>query len=341
MKEKTKNLLNFLGRFGLSGLLLWYLFSKIDVQKTVEVLKTAELKYIFYAGMVFMSIHILLLVRWLVFIRALGLTTKVIDVVRYFFIGLFGNLFLPSAIGGDIIKIVALCKNNDQKPRVVASVLLDRLSGFAAIAIVALCSFVLGYKLINDVTLVVPIVFISGGILSIGAILFNEKIYSFGCRIFNRIPKVKNALMQMHYDIALLKGQKKVGFKTVGIACVCQFLLAIVFFLLAKALHQDVSFLVCLIFVPMICVASSFPSIGGLGVREAAAAYLFAKVGVDSGISVSMALMNGFFMVIIGLLGGLIYVSTISRRRVQCCVSDEGGAASNPRATASSASAVN
>ena len=59
--------------------------------------------------------------------------------------------------------------------------------------------------------------------------------------------------------------------------------------------------------MPLICVASSVPSIGGLGVREAGTAFLLAKVGVDSGVAVSISLINFLFMVLVGLLGALIY----------------------------------
>ena len=34
---------------------------------------------------------------------------------------------------------------------------------------------------------------------------------------------------------------------------------------------------------------------------------LFSKIGIDSAVSVSVSLMNYLFMVLVGLLGGLIY----------------------------------
>ncbi len=340
MNDKVKNGLNFLMRFGFSGILLWFLSTKIDMEKTAEVLKGADVKYIIFAGLIFMSIHVLLLVRWFLFIRALGLKSKASDVIKFFFIGLFGNLFLPSAIGGDIIKIVGLCKESSQKPRVVASVLLDRLSGFAAIALVASVSFILGYRLIGDPSLILPVVIVSGGLFTLGFVLFNETVYSFFCKIFNFLPKVKSSLMQMHYDISLMKDRKADGFKAIAVSCLCQLLLSIVFYFCAKALGQNISFIAFLIFVPLICVASSFPSIGGLGVREAGAAYLFAKVGVSSGIAVSISLINFLFMIVVGLIGGVVYVITLCSRRVQPCVSDAGDVSSETRGTAKSTCSV-
>jgi uncharacterized protein (TIRG00374 family) len=322
MKDKMKNILSFLMRLGFSGLLLWWLFSKIDTEKTIEILQTADLTYLYFAGGIFFICQSFLLVRWFIFIKALNLEARPMVVTRFFFIGLFGNLFLPSAIGGDLIKIIGLCKNSSQKPRVVASVLLDRLSGFASIVIVAVGSFIIGYRYVNEPQLIIPIAIIGVGSVVVAAILFNEKIYAFGCRIFSFFPKVQKSLMQMHYDIMLMQDNKMEGVKAIALSSVGQLVYAVTFWLSAKALHADTPLLYFFIFVPLICVASSLPSIGGLGVREAGAAYLLGKVGVASEVAVSISLISFLFMIMMGLLGGMIYVFTLSSGRVQHYSSD-------------------
>ena len=317
MKEKIKNLLSFIGRFGLSVALLWYLSTKMDIQETLRILKNADSRYIAMALALFMGTICIVLWRWLIFIRALDLSASTWTIIRYFFIGLFGNLFLPSSIGGDLIKIWGLCKDSCQKVRVVASVLLDRLSGFVSIVIVACGAFIFGYGVINDKFLFIPIVIMGLGLVVFGTILFNEKAYSFGCRVFNKIPRLKKILMDLHYDVALLKKKKRQGLQAVFLSCCSQVIFALTFFLIAKALHEPLPIIYFLVFVPLICVASAFPSIGGLGVREAGAAYLFGKVGMSTEVAVSVSLINFLFMVIVGLLGGIVYVTTLSSRRIQ------------------------
>ncbi|OGX52539.1 MAG: hypothetical protein A2267_05155 [Omnitrophica WOR_2 bacterium RIFOXYA12_FULL_38_10] len=324
MKDKIRNVFNFFVRVGLSVALLYYIFSKIDMEKTKAVLRSAEIIYIFYAFLTFIVINIIILVRWRIYIKALDIDASTLDITRYYLVGLFGNLFLPSAIGGDLIKIYGLCKGSNQKARVVASVLLDRLSGFASIVIVAVTSFVVGYKYIQNAFLLVPIAVMAFCSFGIAAVLFNEKIYSFGCRVFNGFPKIKNNLMKLHYDIMLLNDKRMEGVKAIGLSCLSQVTFAFTFYFTARALHQDISIIYFLIFIPLICVASSVPSIGGLGVREAGTAFLFAKVGVDSGISVSMSLISFLFMVVVGLIGGAVYVITLHSGRLQYSPSDAG-----------------
>jgi len=132
--------------------------------------------------------------------------------------------------------------------------------------------------------------------------------------------------MTMHYDIAMLKEshKSKEGGKAILISCVSQMVFAFSYYLVAKALHQDIAMVYFLIFVPIICVASAFPSIGGLGIREVGAAYLFGKIGIESGIAVSLTLINFLFMIAVGLAGGALYVYTLSTGRVQHSSSDAG-----------------
>ncbi|HLF18305.1 MAG TPA: lysylphosphatidylglycerol synthase transmembrane domain-containing protein [Candidatus Omnitrophota bacterium] len=317
LKHKTKETFSLLGRLGLSGALLWYLFSKIDTAETFALLRAADAAVLLLGFIIFLSVNFILLYRWFVLIRAVDLSVSIWNVFRYFFIGLFGNLFLPSSIGGDLIKILGLCQHSSQKPKVVASVILDRLSGFAAIIVVATCSFLFGYKLIQDNSVLILIALMGLGSLVAVAVLFNERIYSFGCLIFNGLPKIKAKLMEVHYDLSLLKGKPQEAFKAMAIACFSQSVFIFSFYFISKALHQDIPLIYFLIFVPLICIASAFPSIGGLGVREFGAAYLFAKVGVAQEIAVGMSLISFFFMVAVGLMGGVVYVFTFPSGRVQ------------------------
>lgn len=309
MRQKLKELFSNILRYGLSIALLVYLYFKIDIAKTAAVVKSADMEYIGYALLVSGLIYVVILVRWWILIRALSLEVRFGQMTRYFFIGLFGNLFLPSSIGGDVIKVWGLCRHTSAKPKVVASVILDRLSGFGGIVVVAIISFAAGYKVVNDLSLLLSIAFMALASFGLSAVLFQEKIYSFCCTIFRRFPKIQKTLMNIHYDIALLKNRLDAIYKAVAMSCVTQVLLSVVFFLTGKALHQDVALVYWMIFVPLICVASSLPSIGGLGVREAGAAFLLAKVGVDPGIAVSISLINFLFMVVAGLVGGVIYLS--------------------------------
>lgn len=316
-QAKKKSILSLLIRLALSfGLLAW-VFSKIDMAHTYEVIRGADLGYLSWAFCVFFLINVVILFRWYIFVKALDLDAPFWAVVKWFFIGLFCNLFLPSSVGGDVIKTIGLAKVVKQKPKVFASVVLDRLSGFAGIVVIAAIMFFVGYEHIPDRSVGGSIVGMTLVSLTITAVLFSNRIYSFCCALFNRWPVIKENLMSVHYDIALMKGKVGEGVLNILLSGFSQVALAYVYFMVAKALNQDVGFFYFLIFSPLICVVTALPSIGGLGVREMGWAYFLAKVGVTQGVAVSISLISFLFMVIVGLIGGVIYVVTLLDRRVQ------------------------
>ena len=317
MNEKLKPLFSFVLRFGLSFALLWLTFfiQKTSPQDVWNTLRSADPSYIVMAGCIFLILNLILLFRWFIYVRALELSVPFSVVTRYFLIGLAGNLVLPTAIGGDVIKILGLCQYSPQKPKVVASVLLDRLSGFAGIVVVAILAVIFNFHLIKNVTLLIGIVLLTAGSFVVGFILFNESVFSFCCQVFNRMPKIKQKLMDLHHDIALLKNRQYALYQAVGISALAQVIAAVFFFLVAKGLHQNISLMSFLVITPLVGVASSIPSIGGLGAREGALTGLLGiicGIGKEAGkaIGFSIGIMNFFFMVIVGLIGAVVYFST-------------------------------
>jgi len=322
LKKKIKETFSLLLRLGLSVALLFYLFKKIDLDKMGSILKEANFFYLLAAMFLMFVIYFLILIRWNIVIRYLGIRVPFKSVARCFLIGSFFNLFLPTSTGGDVMKTLGLFQDTSEKTKVVASVLLDRIFGLVALVIVAIVAFISAYKIAYDEFLLIAISIIFFGTVLGISFLFNERFYSFVCQIFNRFPVVKDKLMELHYAIVLIKEKKQALFFAIGLSCFIQILLAITFYLTARGLHQDIGLIYCIIFVPLICVASAFPSIGGLGVRDVSSVYLFSKVGVAAATAASMSLINFLFMVIIGLIGAIVYVCSLSHRRVQCCSSD-------------------
>ena len=323
-----KNLLNYLLRIGISLALLWWIFRSIDTEQTISVIRSADVRYFGIAFIFFLATYALTYYRWMLFIKGMDLRAPAREIFRNWCIGLFGNLFLPSAIGDDAIKIVGLCRIVQHKAKVVGSILLDRLSGYAGLVIVMLVACIFGWEHIQEPGIMIPILFVIPGTIVVATVLFNEKVYGFCCRLFDRIPKIKNALMQMHYDIALMKNHPGHGYGGIALSCMSHICLSVLSYYIAVGLHQEVNIIHFLIFFPLISVASALPSLGGLGVREVAAIYFFGKIGIESGTAASITLMTYVFMVVVGLVGGAIYVLTLSSGRVQHPAPDSGSSAS-------------
>ena len=69
-------------------------------------------------------------VRWFVLVRALGLNFTLRNAIRLGMVGTFYNLFLPGAIGGDIVKAIFIARDQPtRRAAAVSTVIADRLLG--------------------------------------------------------------------------------------------------------------------------------------------------------------------------------------------------------------------
>lgn len=289
-----------------------------------QAVKGSDMRYMSAAGIIFFLINFLIIWRWRILMKAVGLKAKRMTSTRWFFIGLFWNLAPISTVGSDLIKGLGLANETGHKPKVFASIVLDRLSGFAGIVILAAAAFLFGRGIIANKLVVIAIAVMSIVSVAIVIVLFSHRIFSFACKAFAVWPRVKENLMRLHYDIVLLKGRQKNGWEAIIISIGAQIVLAIEFYLSAKGMHQNIPLVYFIIFSPIVCVVTSLPSIGGLGFREIGWVYLLPLVGVSKEMAGGLSLINSAFTIINGLLGGLLYVTTLSSGRIQYPQADGG-----------------
>jgi uncharacterized protein (TIRG00374 family) len=317
MSKSFKNIIiSFLPYF-LSLALLVGLFMTIDYKDLWQDIKGADMRYMWAAAFIFFLINFMIIWRWRILMKAVGLNARRLSSMRWYFIGLFSSLAPISTIGSDVIRGLGLAQELGHKPKIFASIVLDRLSGFAGIVILAVAAYAFGHGIISNKLVIVAIVALSLGSVVVVVMLFSHRVFSFACNAFAKWPKVRDNLMRLHYDIVLLKGKQSKGWESIMISIAAQIVLAVEFYLTAKGLHMNVPLVYFIIFSPIVCVVTTLPSVGGLGFREISWVYLLPLVGVSKEMAGGLSLINSAFNIINGLLGGLFYVTTLSARRLQ------------------------
>jgi len=324
MTPELKKLFSIILPCFLSLALLTWLFVTIDYKHIWLAIKGSDLRYMSAAAIIFFSINFLMIWRWRVLMKAVGLKSKRLSSMRWFLLGQFCNLAPISSVGSDVIRGLGLAQEVGHKPKIFASIVLDRLSGFAGIVILAVVAFLFGHGIIENrlVILAIAMMTLVSGMVVI--VLFSHRIFSFACTAFASWPKVKDNLMRLHYDIVLLKGKQRQGWESILISLGSQIILAFEFYLSAKGMHQNIPLVYFIIFSPIVCIVTSLPSIGGLGFREISWVYLLPLVGVSKEMAGGLSLVNSAFTIVAGLLGGLFYVTTLSAGRIQYSQTDPG-----------------
>jgi glycosyltransferase 2 family protein len=330
MSQRMKKIISIVLPCFLSVALLAWVFMTTNYKDIWLAIKDSDMRYMSAAGIIFFFINFLIIWRWRILMKAVGLKAKSLSSMRWYFISLFSNLAPISTVGSDVIRGLGLAQELGHKPKIFASIVLDRLSGFAGIVILAAIAFLFGHGIITNKLVIIAIVVMSIFSAAVVVVLFSHRIFSFTCKAFTAWPKVKDSLMRLHFDIVLLKGKQQKGWEAIFISIGAQIVLAVEFYLTAKGMHQNIPLAYFVIFSPIVCVVTSLPSIAGLGFREISWGFLLHLVGVLPGIAKGLGLVNSAFTIIAGLLGGLFYVTTLSSGRVQYPQANPGLQRSSP-----------
>src|SRR6476646_3536078 len=117
--------------------LLWLLFSRVDVARLWSVARNASTAWLLsalalYCVMIFASAW-----RWGLLLRAQHLIFPFRTLVSSFLVATFFNNFLPSNIGGDVIRIADTAPAARSKTLAATIVAVDRLLGLLALVLIA------------------------------------------------------------------------------------------------------------------------------------------------------------------------------------------------------------
>jgi hypothetical protein len=321
--DTIKKVLVILLRLGISLLLLILLFkfNKIDVHELLGDIKSADKWLLLVGFLIFFFIYLLGFLRWKMLLCAAGINIPVRRLIVSFSGGAFFSIFLPSTIGGDLVRTADLAGHTKKTKEVIATVFLDRLSGYIGLVIVVVLVLLLDSSLLSDKIVLSSVVLIVAILVFVMFVLFNGFIYSKVNRFLSApgAGKIKEMIKGLHHEIHIFRHKKKMIASNIALSFAVQVIAPVSVYFIALSLGVKVDFKYFLIFLPIIGAVTLLPvSLGGLGLRENLFVVYFAKVGVVKQLAIAMSLLSFAFIVIYGALGGLIYVLTVHNRRVQC-----------------------
>jgi len=317
-----KKIFSLLLRIGISVALLIFLFkfNKIDAPRLIKSIKDADKPLLLCAFLIFYFNYHFCLFRWEMLLKGAKIHLPLKRVIISFAGGIFFSLFLPSTIGGDVIRTIDLAAHTKRPREVVATVLLDRLSGYVGLVLVSLIAILLGWRFIQYKIVLVYIGVLTAILIALLLVLFNRYLYSKINQILHSptAGKLREFIRSLHHEMYVFRHHKNIIMDNLLLSICIQVITPIVFYLTALSLGVEINVLYFFIFLPIIGAITLLPiSIGGLGVRDALTIFFFAKAGVNKDLALAISLMNFLFILFYAGIGGLIYVLTVHHRRIQ------------------------
>ena len=131
---------------------IYYTLSKIDLNKILEVIKSADLLFILFASIFYFLSQIISSERLWFILKENNLIISSKENIKLYMVGIFYNFFIPGGIGGDAYKGV-LMNNKFQwsLKKIYKLLILDRLIGFGVIIclILLFSGFILDLEFIS------------------------------------------------------------------------------------------------------------------------------------------------------------------------------------------------
>lgn len=304
----------FLFRFLATIAILFALFKFIPYEKLILIYKDSKKGYLVLGFLILFLCQTIGIFRWRFLLSSLGINISLREASYSYFCGLFLNLFFPSFVAGDVFRSFCISHRYGDTGKVASSVLMDRFSGGIALTIIAFLAFIFGRNIIpcQGVGLALFILCVIAGFSSL--VIFSKSFFRFLVRIFKKKPRLEEKLISFHDKLYFFKNNPKVFAKSFLFSLPIQLLVAIAFFVISKAFGVDLNIIYFFIVVPIVTAIALVPiTIAGAGTREASTVYFFSLVGIEKSIGMGISLVNLIFLISMGIIGGIFYVSVCHR----------------------------
>lgn len=287
-----KNIIKLLLRIFVSGLLLLLILRQVDLSAVSSHLRRANLTFLIASITLIYLNYFVSSYRWQGLAKVKGISASLLDFVRLYFIGAFFNNFLPSIVGGDVVKAYKLTKLTDKKVDAAVSVFMERFTGLVVLGLISLTAFIYEFKL--------RAVLITVGLLLLGAV---------GFWLAPKIVKFHHLLKKAYDSVMAYRGERAILWQATWTSFLVQIIAVTTEYLIFMALGLKVSYLYCLFAIPLIAVASMLPiSINGVGIQDALFVIFFARVGVAQEAALAVSFLYHVLRLASSLVGGLLYI---------------------------------
>lgn len=256
--------------------------------------------------------------QWLCLLEVQGVSVEKLRLLRAYTMGMFLNFVLPSGVGGDVVRAVAIHKEAQGGTRGVAATLLDRFAGLFTLALFAsIASWLLVAGHSEDLFRRLAW---GSGLVSLAfcvatVVLFSRRVFGWFSPMARWMGEgvLLDKARDMRVSFLNYRNHPFAVAKVVGFSIVTQFLRLVVHWCSAKALGLPLDFAWILLFIPVVSLIAVLPlSVGGWGLREGAQKTFFSFPGVMPGLTAAQAVTGSLALAVSTSLLGMLVPAVLS-----------------------------
>lgn len=314
-----KNLLLTLIKIGISGAILFFLFRNIEIDKFWNIVVSVNMLTVISVALLFFVTQSISTLRWSIILKK-DMNISYLRLLSIYFIGMFFNNFLPTMVGGDLVKGYYLYRRSNRGDVSLASIFMDRYAGFTALMVITSIALVAGHQLIKGTGLSAFFALLLGGFAGISLVIWVGPLHAWVMRLLAKVHFMGlNKKIDTFYMVLMsYKDHHGILLKIFICSVVVQSGVIIGYYFLGKGIGMDIGIGYFFLFIPLTTAISMLPiSLSGLGIREGAFVYLFTLAGATREQAFALSLMWFGIAAIVSIVGGIEYVRTGGKKAVE------------------------
>lgn len=295
--------------------LIWWIFHDPEKRALMgEALRTANLWW-FPPGVLAVGGTILLQTwRWKLLLAAVGIRLTYLRSLQLVLIGMFFNLFLLGATGGDVVKIYyAMREASGARVGAFLSVVVDRVVGILALAVISIFVVISSWEALTSTPIAQGLLLTLGLILSgsVGMVVVAVIIAAF--KLEQRLPAkmpLRTAIVDLAEATHRYSRSPGTILKALAISLPAHLLLFLTFYFAARAFRLTIGVIETFSVIPIVNVITALPiSLSGIGVREKLFEDLLGALYAVPPAEAVLVAISGYLMIVFwGLIGGGVYL---------------------------------
>ncbi len=250
----------------------------------------------------YLCAHMMAMTKWRLMVNLAGAELNWMQAARCYFAGLFSNLFLPSLVGGDVVRAGLGLKLAQSRAGVLLGSFLDRLLDVAVMGVVAVVGTLLVPGALNERSR--RVFWFVAAVLALALAGATAAMWLLARR---GVPsKIRRKLVKVRVAGRSMGKRPQYALLALSMGLTTQMTFLTMMAVLASACGLHLEYRLWVFAFPLAKLSALTPAtLGGIGVREAALGALLKPFGVTFATGVAVGLMWETIVVAGGLLAGL------------------------------------
>jgi len=300
-------------KVGVSLALLAYLLSTTDLAALTRRVRSGD--PLLFAGALGLYTLTLALAtwRWRLLLRAQGYQAPLAHLSASYLVATFFNNFLPSNVGGDVIRVRDSSRLTGSTTASLAVVAIDRILGLGALYLLAVIAYVFGGATVRDLAGALPALIALGFVFAVlGYVYVTPGIARWLMSIsrLDAFPWIRERFEVAQGAVHVYRERVAMVWLAFAASVALQALVVCYYYVVARSLRIPLALSASFLVVPLCTLVQTVPvSFNGWGIRESIYILYFRQLGLTRDSALAFSLVGAGLIVVLSLSGAVVWSS--------------------------------